>query len=181
MATHLTLEEIRYATYIAPLEKNVFADGSDELRVPHSDLDRSYGSKDTIIAASGDEALAHHTYLTTTSGVSIEAGAGICGDSVVFAIFIIESAGSTGTPDCEISLDGGANWDEKLVGVGDVTIMQIDSIDADTIQVRSTGATTVANIRILAKGEPEYFLDADSKNVVLTTDPTDTTYLRTGD
>jgi len=121
--------------------------------------------------------------LTTTSGVTIEAGAGICGDSMVFLIFVIESAGSTGTPVCEISLDGGANFDEKLVGVGDSTIMHIDSIDADNIQVRCTpaDATTAANIRILAKGEAEYFLDADSKNVVLTTDPTDTTYLRCGD
>lgn len=144
--------KIQYAGSATPIEIQELADGSDTVRAIHSNVDKVIGGS---IEKSGGSTAAnvagHLSHLTTTAAVSIE-DATIFNDNlgavVDFLMITITAAGSTGTPDVQIALDG-TNYEQTISGIGDFIINRPAGLDSANIKIKSSGATTVAIVDIL--------------------------------
>ena len=154
-----------------PLEIPTLVDGSDVKRAIHSSIDRKlYGLKgltSTLVTINSDEdsdkQVAYISYTTTTAGVELEIDIIPHGLGTVDVLVIaITAAGSTGTPDCEISVDG-VNYDQTIQGVGDFVILRLADIEGNVIKLKSSGATKLAVVDVLIMYESVYLRDSASK------------------
>jgi len=59
----------------------------------------------------------------------------------------IREAGSSGTPDVTVEI--GDQIASKIIGVGDVCVLRPSGAAGNTIEIFSSGATTVAKVDIL--------------------------------
>jgi len=169
--------KMNYSVVIEPIESTVIA-GSEAYRNIHGDIDKAVGSRvqksvgtgtDSVVDSGSNQAIDsssdtvvtgvsdHVTYIssvTTTSGLSIEDVQYYSKNmGTLNALFIaILSAGSTGTPDVLMSIDG-TNYEYSLSGAGDWMMIPLKSIDAANVKLKSSGATTVANVDIVVGRE----------------------------
>ena len=153
-----------------PIEIAELIDGIETGRNIHSDIDKKVRGiierSSTLVTINGgqdsDKQIAYISYTTTTSGVALELDIiSHALGSITTLVIAITAAGSSGTPDCEISLDG-SNYDMLLKGVGDHTVIQADNIAGDNIKLKSSGATKVAVVDILVMYESIYLRDSGS-------------------
>lgn len=157
-----------------PLEIPTLVDGSDVMRAIHSNIDKKlYGLKEltsTLVTINSDEdsdkQVAYKSYTTTTSGVVLEYNIITHGlGSLNLLVISITAAGSTGVPDCQISVDG-ANYDQTIQGVGDCAIIRLADVEANLIKLKSSGATKLAVVDILVMYESVYLRGSGSKYLI---------------
>lgn len=110
-----------YAVRVTPIEETTLADGTDKVRTIASAIDK--------VVAGGIEqtgvGLKYKDYTLTSSGVALA-------DSTIFntnlynkhLCVVIREHISGGTPECEISLDGGSSYPIELSGVGDLCFIR---------------------------------------------------------
>lgn len=151
MATNFKL---RISGSVIPTEEVVLTDGSTVSYNIHSTIDKILGGSITKDYGTASTEVIYDTYLTTTSGVLLSNPAILNSNPTIGFLFIkIVSAGSSGTPDCYISIDSVPNYNIRLVGVGDFCMIPFDdatyTLTAGDIRVISSASTTVANIEIL--------------------------------
>lgn len=144
--------KIQYAGSATPIEVQELVDGATESRHIHSDIDKIIGGNiEKSAGATSTNVKAKLSYTTMTGAVAIE-DATILNDNlgavVDFVMVTITGAGSSGTPDVQITVDG-TNFEHLLSGVGDFTILRLNNLDSANIQVKSSGATEVAVVDIL--------------------------------
>ena len=143
-------------------------DTSNTSTMIHSKVDKSLGGSFNIIPnlVSG---LSIVTGLeTTASSVAITFSDGTTGHvkstfydgltaatetSVDFFFATIESALSTGTPDCTFKFANQTNFQPKLYGIGDFCIIPMNTYNQNTgsydVEVISSGSTTLCKITVL--------------------------------
>lgn len=148
--------KLRYSGSVSPLEVVTLSDGVDAVRVINSNIDKSLSS--TIEKSYGSvstEIKYKASYLTTITGVALSHSSILNSSADMGFLFIkISSAGSSGTPECYVSLDGGSTYRIRLLGTGDFCIIPFD-LDAQMppqtsdCYVKSGSATTAAYIEVL--------------------------------
>lgn len=144
---------VRYSGNVTPYEIVTLADGTTTIKALHSLIDKSIGG--SIEKVIGDTAsfVKYIAYLTTTSAVpfndprifNIEA-------TLNFLSVRILSAGSSGVPTVQLTIDG-TNFDITLYGIGDFCIIPMNVVNMANVQIKSNGATTVANVEIMVAEE----------------------------
>lgn len=143
--------KIHYRGSATPIEIQELADGSDSVRVIHSNIDKVVGGSIEKSAGATSTDVKYKSYTTTTTGVAIE-HATIFNDNlgavVDFLMIVITAAGSTGTPDVELTIDG-TNYEHLLSGVDDFMILRPAGLDSANIKIRSSGATELAVVDLL--------------------------------
>ena len=144
--------KVLYTASATPIEVVTLVDGVTTQRNIHSDIDKIIGgSIEKSASTTSTNIKAKLPYRTTAVGVSIE-HADIFNDNlgavVDFLVVSIKDAGSTGTPDVELTVDG-ANYEHVLSGIGDFMVLRLANLDSANILIRSSGATEVADVDIL--------------------------------
>jgi len=144
--------KIQYAGSATPIEIQELADGSDTVRAIHSNIDKVVGgSIEKSAGATSTNVKGHLSHTTTAAAVSIE-DATIFNDNlgavVDFFMITITGAGSSGTPDVEIAIDG-TNYEFLIQGIGDFCIFRPAGADSANIKIKSSGATTLAVVDLL--------------------------------
>lgn len=145
--------KIRYSASVIPTEEVQLSDTSNVSYNINSNIDKALGGSFQITAGTSSNSVRYKEYLTTTSAVALNHST-IFNAAITFGFLFIKiaSAGSTGTPDCSISLDSGTHIWIKLQGVGDCIMIPLggtDQLGSSVVQVSSSGATTVANLEII--------------------------------
>lgn len=145
--------KIKFAASALPIEEIQMTDTSQTLSGVHSSIDKSFSGGQTVTFSTTATDVGFDDYLTTTSGVDL-ASMGFSGlpQGVKLLFIKIVSAGSSGTPDVQASIDGGSNYTILLSGVNDCTLLRLDGVATNEILLKSSGATTVANVSMLAGG-----------------------------
>lgn len=147
--------KIRYSGSAIPTEEVALADGTTISYNIHSNIDKILGSSITKDFGTASTEVLYDTYLTTTTPVALSAAAILNSTPDMGFLFMkIVSAGSSGTPDVLMSIDGAtATQSIMLKGVGDFLMIpfadNILTITASSIKISSSGATEVANVEIL--------------------------------
>ena len=144
--------KIRYSGGATPIEIQELSDGVTTSRHMHSDVEKTVGGS---IEKSGGSTSTNikgkFTHTTETTERAIEHSS-IFNDNlgavVDFLMIAITAAGSSGTPDVKITLDG-TNFEHLLSGVGDFTILSPAGLDSANIRIKSSGATELAVVDIL--------------------------------
>ena len=144
--------KIQYAGSATPIEIQELADGSDTVRAIHSNVDKVIGgSIEKSAGATATNIKGHLAHTTTAAAVSIE-DATIFNDNlgavVDFLMIVITGAGSSGTPDVEISIDG-TNYELFIQGIGDFEILRPAGLDSANLKIKSSGGTELAVVDIL--------------------------------
>lgn len=179
-----TTYSVKLRGIATPLEIPTLVDGSDVMRAIHSSIDRKlYGLNEVTSALdtiNSDEdsgkRVGYASYTTTTSGVELEIDIIPHGLGVVTLLVVsITAAGSTGTPDCSITVDG-TNYEQTIQGVGDFIICKLADIEGNVIKLKSSGATELAVVDVLAMYESVYLRDSASKYL----QDSDNKFLRVG-
>ena len=144
--------KIRYAAGAIPIEIQELNDGTTFPRYMHSEVSKPIGGS---IEKSGGSTSTNikgkFSYTTETTERSIEHST-IFNDNlgavVDFLMIAITAAGSTGTPDVKITLDG-SNYEHLLSGVGDFTILSPAGLAGANIRIKSSGAIELAVVDII--------------------------------
>lgn len=179
-----TTYRIRLAGTGAPLEIAELVDGTEVSRNIHSSIGRKlHGLLDLaggLTSIDGTDTatkeLRYIQYTTTTVEAILEYAITSEGLGAVTALIVaIVEAGSTGTPDCLISLDG-TNFIYSLSGVGDHIIARLDDLAGNTIKFKSSGATELAIVDILVMYETSFLREVASRNLMTSADE----FLRVG-
>lgn len=141
---------LQVRTSVQPIEKITLDDSSQSAYHQHSNIDRNVGGSIEIDCGATDSNIAVvETYETTTSGVTINT---IFSDTItgIDYLFVkILSAASSGTPDVQISLDTGGNYRHTFSGVNKFESLRPAGKSGTAILIKSSGATTIANIIII--------------------------------
>ena len=161
--------KIEYSTSVIVSETlESTLDTSDTSTMIHSKVDKALGGSFNI-TPNTVAGLAIVTGLQTTdSSVDITFSDGTTGHvkdtfydgltaatetSVDFFFAKIESALSTGTPDCTFKFANQTNFQPKLYGVGDFCVIPMDSYNQNTgsydVEVISSGPTTRCKITVM--------------------------------
>ena len=118
-------------------------DTSNTSTMIHSKVDKSLGGSFNIIP-------------NLVSGLSIVTGLETTASSVAITFSdgtTIESALSTGTPDCTFKFANQTNFQPKLYGIGDFCIIPMNTYNQNTgsydVEVISSGSTTLCKITVL--------------------------------
>ena len=168
---------IRLASTVTPIE-------IDDGRHIHSNINAKLhglldlaGESTTIdgtITSTKD--LYYKQYTTTTVEAILEYELSVHGLGAINSLVLsIVEAGSTGTPDCMISIDG-TNFEFLLSGVGDHIVFKLADIAGNVIKIKSSGATELAVIDILAMYENQFLREVASRNLMTSADE----FLRVG-
>lgn len=140
---------LQVKTSVIPVEVLTLDDATQSSRKQHSNIDRNVGGSIEIDCGSTDTNInVKSTYLTTTGAETIDT---IFSDTITGIDFLyveILSAGDGGTPDVQISLDG-TNYRHTFSGVGNFEQLRPSGKAGTAIKIKSSGATTVANVRII--------------------------------
>jgi len=150
--------KIKYAGSVSVSETLEALDTNNTVTLIHSKIDSTLGGSNDY-SLTGVEELSYETGLaTTTSYVDVDFSSGeydgMGGNTeaaIKFLFVKIDSAASTGTPDCHVKV-AGVDAMIQLSGAGDFCIVPLGEYDNATnrIAVKSSEATELANITILA-------------------------------
>lgn len=140
---------LQVRTSVMPVEKLTLDDATQSTYHQHSQIDRNVGGSIEIDCGATDTNInVKDTYLTTTGGETIDT---IYADTItgIDSLYVeILSAGNGGTPDVQISLDA-VNYRHTFSGVGRFEVLRPSNKAGTAIKIKSSGATTVANVRII--------------------------------
>lgn len=166
-----TTYSVKMRGIATPLEIPELVDGSSVRRAIHSSIDRKLSGLDEVVTTldtvdsdedSGKQ-VGYGSYVTTTAAVELEINIVPHGlGTVTLLVIAITAAGSTGTPDCQISVDG-VNYDQTIQGIGDFVISKLADIEGNVIKLKSSGATKLAIVDVLVMYESDYLRDSASK------------------
>lgn len=144
-----------YSGSVTPIEAVTLSDAVDVSRVINSNVDKVLASTiEKSFGSAATEIRYKSSYTTTTSGVALSHSTILNASVSVGFLFIkITGAGSSGTPDCSIAIDGGTNYSIKLSGIGDFCMIPLDDniygVPTTEVLLISSGATTVADVEII--------------------------------
>lgn len=150
MASSFTL---RYNSNVIPYEIVTLADGTTTIKSIHSIIDKGIGGSNEKVIGDTSTFIKYKAYTTTITGVAFTDSTILnTTGSLNFLAVKIVSAASSSTPQVEISIDG-TNYDIVLYGIGDMCVVPINPTDMANIKIKSSGATTLANIEIMVAEE----------------------------
>jgi len=142
---------IQYSAHCTPIEELEATDSSNKARLVHSSIDKSVGGSGEFSCATTATNIKYKEAPTTSSAVALNDASLInTFTGCDFLMIKIKSAASTGTPDCDVQLtSSGTPSISLLSGVGDVILLRPKGNSLADISVKSSGATTIANLEIL--------------------------------
>ena len=146
--------KVNFRASVIPIEEIEMTDTSQTLSGIHSSIDKMFSGGQTVTMSQTATDVGFVDYLTTTTGVNFDSlsFSGIP-QGIKFIFIKIVSAGSSGTPNVQLSLDGGSSYPLYLTSVNDCLMVRSDgSLTALDIYIKSSGATTTANTSILIGG-----------------------------
>lgn len=143
-----TTFKINYSASATPIEEIQATDTSNTARIVHSSIDKSIGGSKEISCSTTSTNVAYKDYTTTaTATTTLDAITSLTLTGLDFLMVKIREAGSSGTPDVTVEIGG--QIASKIIGVGDVCVLRPSGAAGNTIEIFSSGATTVAKVDIL--------------------------------
>jgi len=144
----MTTFKIKYSGSFTPVIEPALADGSFGNGIVHSNIDKIIAGVNELSVSSTASDVAYKSYTTTTSSVSLNTITGLTLTGITFLYIAIAEAGSTGTPDVEVIIDG-TNKEIKLTADQDWAVLRLSSGTGADIKLNSTASTTLAVVDIL--------------------------------
>lgn len=148
----VTTYKSEYAVNLIPLELTALTDTNDTAETINSNVDKILSGNSTT---GGSSTNAHATYLEHLTLITEEVIPTICSNTSTLPILLfvkIASAGSTGTPNAMISIDG-TNFDILLTGINDFCLIPLNpTMTIANLKIKSSQANAVANVEIYLEG-----------------------------
>ena len=140
--------KIQYAASATPIESTQLTDTSNVATSVHSSIDKSVGGGKEISCSTTATNVNYRDYDTTvTTTTTLDAITSLTVTGVDFLTVKIREALSSGTPDVTVEIGG--QIASKLIGIGDVCLLRPSGAAGNTIEIFSSGSTTLAKVDIL--------------------------------